>query len=71
MDSLRCIYYVDQPSGDARLQFFDFAAGRSATVARDLGPPSYGLTSSPDGRTILYTQVDSSVNDLRLMEDFR
>jgi eukaryotic-like serine/threonine-protein kinase len=65
------IYYIDQPAGEARLQFFDFATDRPATVARDLGDVRWGLTASPDGRTILYTRVDSSVEDLMLVEDFR
>jgi Tol biopolymer transport system component len=65
------IYYIDQPSGEARLQFFDFASRRSTTVARGLGEIRYGLTASPDGRTILYTRVDSSVDDLMLVENFR
>ena len=54
-----------------RLQFFDFATGRSTTVARNLGEIRSGLTASPDGRTILYTRLDSSVDDLMLVEDFR
>jgi Tol biopolymer transport system component len=67
----RGIYYIDQPAGEARLQFFDFATGRSTTVARNLGDVRVGLTASPDGRTILYTRVDSSVDDLMLVENFR
>jgi hypothetical protein len=65
------IYYVDRPSGEARLQFFDFATGRSTTVAPALGDTRQGFTVSPDARTILYSRVDSSVDDLMLVENFR
>ena len=65
------IYYIDQVSGEFRLQFFDFATGKTTTVARNLGKLHLGLTASPDGRTILYTRVDSSVDDLMLVENFR
>ena len=67
----RGIYYIDRASGEARLQFFEFATGRSTTVARNLGDLRLGLTASPDGRTILYSRVDSSVDDLMLVENFR
>jgi hypothetical protein len=49
----------------------NFAARRSSTVARNLGDVRTGLTASPDGRTILYTRTDSSVDDLMLVENFR
>ena len=65
------VYYIDQPSGETRLQYFDFANRRSTMVARNLGNAFIGLTASPDGRTILYTRVDSSVDDLMLVENFR
>ena len=67
----RGIYHIDRPSGEDRLQFYDFATGKSTTVAPNLGEVSLGLTASPDGRTILYTRVDSSVDDLMLVENFR
>jgi eukaryotic-like serine/threonine-protein kinase len=67
----RGIYYIDRPSGESRLQYFDFANGRSTTVAGNLGDLRNGLTASPDGRTILYTRVDSSVDDLMLVENFQ
>jgi Tol biopolymer transport system component len=65
------IYYIDAPAGEARLQFHDFATGRSTTVARNLGDVSQGLTASPDGRTVLYSRMDYSANDLMLVENFR
>ena len=67
----RGIYYINQPSGEARLQFFDFTTGRSTTVAHNLGEVRLALTASADGRTILYSRVDSSVDDLMLVENFR
>jgi Tol biopolymer transport system component/predicted Ser/Thr protein kinase len=64
-------YFVDRPSGETRLQYFDFATRRSTTVVRNLGNVGNPLTVSPDGRTILYDRVDSSVDDLMLVENFR
>jgi hypothetical protein len=65
------VYYLDKPSGETRLQYFDFATRRSTTVARNLGAVDAFLTASPDGRTLLYCRVDSSVDDLMLVENFR
>ncbi|HEV8575380.1 MAG TPA: hypothetical protein VGR43_11810, partial [Dehalococcoidia bacterium] len=65
------VFYTDRPAGDTRLQYFDFSTRRSTTVARNLGTVGPGLTASRDGRTILYTRVDSSVDDLMLVENFR
>ena len=65
------IYYIDRPAGETRLQFYNLATGRSTTVARNLGDVSQGLTVSPDGRTILYSRMESPVSDLMLVEDFR
>jgi eukaryotic-like serine/threonine-protein kinase len=68
----RGIYYMDQPSVETRLQYFDFATRRSRTVAGNVGNVILGfLTASPDGRAILYARVDSSVDDLMLVENFR
>ena len=65
------VYYLDMPSGETRLQYLDFATRRSTTVARNLGNVDACLAVSPDGRTILYSRMDSSVDDLMLVEDFR
>jgi hypothetical protein len=65
------IYYIDRQSGEAQLHFFDFATGRSTTGARGLGEMWFGLTVSPNGRTILNSRLDSALNELMLVEDFR
>jgi serine/threonine protein kinase/WD40 repeat protein len=65
------IYYIDRAAGETRLEFFDFATHRPTTVARNLGDVRGGFSASPDGRTILFTRVDSSVDDLMLVENFR
>ena len=64
-------HYVDLPTGETRLRYFDFATRRSTTVARNLGTVDIPLTVSRDGRTILYSRLDSSVNDLMLVANFR
>ena len=65
------IYYIDQQSEEANLQFLSFATSKSTLVARNLGKVRRGLTASPDGRMILFARVDSSANDLMLVENFR
>jgi serine/threonine protein kinase/Tol biopolymer transport system component len=65
------IYYIDQHTGEADLQFLDFTTGKSTLVARNLGEVRRGLTASSDGRMILFARVDSSAADLMLVENFR
>jgi Tol biopolymer transport system component len=65
------IYWVDRPSGETRLQYYDFSTRKSTTVARNLGNVDTPLAVSADGRTIFYSRVDSSVDDLMLVENFR
>ena len=72
------IYFIrppdtDEPGRSFLIRFFDFATGRATTI-HSLPPgvrASFGLTVSPDGRFILYTQVDQSQSDLMLVENFR
>ena len=67
------IYYINQASGKPQLHFFNFNGQRSVVVARDLGRfvDGGGIAASSDGRTVLYTQRDSAVDDLMLVENFR
>lgn len=65
------VLYIDRPSGETRLQYFDFETRSSTTIARELGNVYLGLTASRDGRSILFSRVDSSLDDLMLLENFR
>ena len=76
------IYYIDRPGergahyfdfqrSAARLRFLDFATGKHTTVVENLGTVDVSLAVSPDGRTILFPRIDSSVNDLMLVQNFR
>jgi Tol biopolymer transport system component len=69
------IYFV-APVASARpaIKFFSFATHRVTQLGvleRDplQGPP--GLTISPDGQWLLYAQIDQSVSNLMLVENFR
>jgi eukaryotic-like serine/threonine-protein kinase len=67
----RGVFYDDKPSGENRLQYFDLATKEVSTVANDLGPVDLPLTVSADGRLILYSRMDSSIEDLMIVENFK
>ena len=50
---------------------FESAYARLLGAFAQFGNVDLGLTVSPDGRTILYSRVDSTVDDLMLVENFR
>jgi Tol biopolymer transport system component len=66
------IYYMNGPAKDATatLRFYSFETGESAAVAH-IGTPEYGLDVSPDGRYLVYAQMDDRGGDLMLVEHFR
>lgn len=67
------IFYISQTSGEQRLSFFDFTRQQSEVVARDLSKFAEvgGFAASSDGRTIFFSRLDSAVDDLMLVENFR
>ena len=67
------IYFIPAPGADRKssIQFLSFATGKVKTVARMLGRPSEGLSVSPDGRSLLFSQVDEAGSDLMLVENFK
>ena len=58
-------------SGTARLQFFDFVTRRLTTITPDLGRVGFGLSVSPDGRSVYFSRTDSSVEELMVVNNFR
>ncbi len=66
--------YFASPTPRPGIQFFSFATRRVTAIAVLEKPPIFGmpgLAVSPDGRWILHTQLDQSVNDILLVENFR
>ena len=64
-------YATDRTGGETRLQYYDFATRQSTTVARNLGTVNFGLSVSADGRHVYFSRVDSSVDELMLVDNFR
>ena len=57
---------------DKEISFYEFATAETTKVLtiKDCHPVAY-IAVSPDGRTILYPQVDQVGSDLMLVENFR
>jgi Tol biopolymer transport system component len=67
------IYFIPEPGADGKylIQFLNFATGKAKTVVQMSRVPVQGISVSPDGHSILYTQSDESGGDLMLVENFR
>jgi Tol biopolymer transport system component/serine/threonine protein kinase len=65
------IYFVaPHPDGNSAVQFYSFATGNVTPIATIRRPVDWGLSVSPDERSIVYTQVDQAGSDLMLVEHF-
>jgi Tol biopolymer transport system component len=68
------IYFVGGANGKPEIDFFDL---NSKTVRRILAlekpPPEWmgGVPVSPDGRWLLFTQLDELSSDLMMVENWR
>ena len=67
------IYFIPEPGGDGKssIQYMNFATGKMKTVAPMSGIPMEALSISPDGRSLLFSQLDQAGSDLMLVENFR
>jgi hypothetical protein len=68
------IYFIPEPAADRKssIQFLSFATAKLKNVAPMSAPPptAAGLSVSPDGRFLLFSQVDAEGSDLMLVENF-
>ena len=68
------IYFATATSAGALLEFYSFATKQVSEVTRlTRGAERYlpGLAVSPDGRSLLYCQMDRSGSDIMMVENFR
>jgi Tol biopolymer transport system component len=69
------IYFITAETPNHPLiEFFSYVTGRVtqvATLERQIPRGITGISVSPDGRWLLYTQIDQSGSDIMLMENFR
>jgi Tol biopolymer transport system component len=66
------VYYL-APSADQRgalIRFISHGGGESKTLGSIPRAPSAGLSLSPDGRFLLYSQYDQSAAEILLVENF-
>ena len=67
------IYFIPEltPEGGSSIQFLRFATGAVERILSFEREPYHGLSVSPDGRSILYSQRDPREADIMLVENFR
>jgi hypothetical protein len=63
------VYFGSEDSSS--IQFLNFASGKIKPVITSQANPGEHLGASPDGRWLLYTQLDRVDGDLMLVEGFR
>jgi Tol biopolymer transport system component len=69
----RGIYYTSSSSRPTAINFYDFSSRSAKRLFSLPQPPTPGggLSVSPDGRWLLYTQTDDAQNDIMLAEGFQ
>jgi Tol biopolymer transport system component len=67
------IYFIPRadPEGRYAIHFLSFATGKTRQIVSLSGVVEPGLSVSPDGRSVLYGQIDERRSDLKLVENFQ
>ena len=53
------------------MSFYDSLTSKTRKILTIENPKAFFLRVSPDGRTVLYNQLDEAGSDLTLVENFR
>ena len=69
----RGVYYVVPQSSDSAgtIEFLDPATGKHSILGRTDKSLDLGVTVSPDGRYLLYAQIDNLGSNLMMIDNFR
>jgi len=67
------IYFIPRPDtqGHYSIYAYTFATGKSSLLSAVSGELGYGIAVSPDGKTLLYSQIDRRGSDLMLVDNLR
>jgi eukaryotic-like serine/threonine-protein kinase len=67
------LYFIPHADAQGRfaVHYLDLSTGRITPVSPIAGPANIGLSVSPDGRYVLYSQTNTGDSDLMLVEGFR
>jgi Tol biopolymer transport system component len=67
------LYFFTPPDerGQSEIHYCDFATGKVRKIQTIAARIRCSLALSPDGRTLLYSQVDDAGSDLMHVENFR
>jgi Tol biopolymer transport system component len=65
------IYFISWQEANPSIRFLRFDTNEISIIAGFEKPLDHGLTVSPDGKWILYSQVEQEGSELMLVENFR
>jgi hypothetical protein len=63
--------YFTPLNNPRNISFYEFATGKTREVFRADKDLSDGMSISPDGRCMLYSQIDEAGADIMLVNNFR
>ena len=67
------IFFLNMSETPCAIEFYDFSTKVVSKIVQVQGPHTWGegLSVSPDGRYVIYTQRDQFAHDIMVVENFR